>query len=230
MKRTLWTMVAVMTCAATVLLAEEFRNPVVFKNDVDFDTGANLKIQGTKVTSTAAQLNAAAGGSTATLTPTLVSNATLKVYGQVLEVVSGGTVTLPAASIASAALPAAIANSTLTASSVSDGTLASTVVKSFAVVTQNVAAAGTITPAPDTVFYLTPTGMALDATATITLNNVAPTYSGKAFQFWIACSGTATGLVGIARTGTFYGITTGISTGQVANFWSFGDTNKFYGK
>lgn len=54
-----------------------------------------------------------AGGVGATVTSaTLVSNANLKVYGSNLVLVTGGTVTLPSASIASAALPATIANST----------------------------------------------------------------------------------------------------------------------
>jgi hypothetical protein len=38
-------------------------------------------------------------GGTATLTPTIISNATLKVYGSNLVVVTGGTVSLPANSI-----------------------------------------------------------------------------------------------------------------------------------
>ena len=65
------------------------------------------------ITVTAAALNDAGNGATATLTPTLVSNATGKVYMQTVEIPSGGTVTLPDASIASAALPAAIINSTI---------------------------------------------------------------------------------------------------------------------
>jgi hypothetical protein len=54
------------------------------------------------------------GANPATMTDvTTISNATLKVYGLTLEIASGGTVTLPAASIASTALPATIANSTM---------------------------------------------------------------------------------------------------------------------
>jgi hypothetical protein len=86
--------------------------PATFGKDVRVTDGS-LYLSGTQVTANAATLNAAGGGTTATLTPTLISNATLKVYGSNLVVVTGGTVTLPSASLASTALPATIANSTL---------------------------------------------------------------------------------------------------------------------
>lgn len=92
-----------------VVYAEQFLSPVVFKSDVDFDNNAVWKIGGVKVTATAANLNAGLASSTASL----VSNAVLKVYGSNLVIKAGGTVTLPSASLASAALPATIANSTI---------------------------------------------------------------------------------------------------------------------
>lgn len=79
------TVFVVLVCLTVLVFGEEFRSPVVFKNDVDFDVGSNLKIQGTKVTATAAQLNAAGGGTTATLTPTTVTASG--------AVTSGGTLT-----------------------------------------------------------------------------------------------------------------------------------------
>ena len=97
-----------------VVYAEQFLSPVVFKSDVDFDNNAVWKIGGVKVTATAANLNAGLASSTASL----VSNAVLKVYGSNLVIKAGGTVTLPDASVASAALPATIANSTLVSNAV----------------------------------------------------------------------------------------------------------------
>jgi hypothetical protein len=49
-----------------VVCAEEFRSPVLFKSDVDFDTGAKMKIAGTTVTATASQLNSLTGSGTMT--------------------------------------------------------------------------------------------------------------------------------------------------------------------
>lgn len=368
MKRTYKAVGAVVALLVAIAVAEEYRSPVVFKSDVDFDTGANLKIQGTKVTSTAAELNIMDGvtatadeinaaadqsarvttatvadngsvtlsastpyviitgtgqalnascdiaftqpfpasgewtvmcaygstnyicfsnitsqviGDTTTLRPgeavklfaqatnklclsgqgvitsnrlaaadfgaftvaagggvsidsdglpatvtsvTTLSNDTAKVYGARVEVASSGalvvnssaTVTVPAGSIAAA--------------SIASGTLPVGVKRCYSVTTQNIANAGSIVPAPDTVFYLTPTGMALDAAATITLGSVAPSYSGSAFQFWIANTGAATGTIAVAQSGTFYGIPLSISTGQVASCWMLGETNKFYGR
>ena len=98
--------------------AEDVRDPQDFRAQVrihkdasvesggslDIESGGSLKIGGTAVTATAAQLNAAGGGSATTLTPTVVSNATLTVYGSNLTVKAGGSVTVPAGSIAAAAL------------------------------------------------------------------------------------------------------------------------------
>jgi hypothetical protein len=86
--------------------------PATFGKDVRVTDGS-LYLSGTQVTANATTINAAGGGTTATLAPTLISNATLKVYGSNLVVVTGGTITLPSASIASAALPATIADSTI---------------------------------------------------------------------------------------------------------------------
>jgi len=58
-----------------VVYAEQFRSPVEFYSDVNFDSSAVWKINGTKVTATAAQLNAAGAGSTATITPNLIVTA-----------------------------------------------------------------------------------------------------------------------------------------------------------
>lgn len=101
----------------SIALAAVVTENYVFKGQVDFDNGCIWKIAGTKVTSTAAelnimdgvtvsaaQINAAGGGSAATLTPSLVSNAVLKVYGSNLVIKSGGTVTLPDSTVANAAL------------------------------------------------------------------------------------------------------------------------------
>jgi hypothetical protein len=86
--------------------------PATFAKDVRVTDGS-LYLSGTQVTANATTLNAAGGGTTATLAPTLISNATLKVYGSNLVVVTGGTVTLPSASIASSALPTTLSDATL---------------------------------------------------------------------------------------------------------------------
>ncbi len=93
-----------------VVCAEEFRSPVLFASDVDFDSSAVWKINGTKVTATAAQLNSGLSSATSSL----VSNDVLKVYGSNLVIKSGGTVTLPAASVDAAALTANIAAARMT--------------------------------------------------------------------------------------------------------------------
>ena len=93
-----------------VVYAEQFLSPVVFKSDVEFDSGAVWKINGTKVTATAAQLNSGL----ATATSSLVSNDVLKVYGSNLVIKAGGTVTVPAGSVDAAALTANIAAARMT--------------------------------------------------------------------------------------------------------------------
>lgn len=102
----LFSIMSVILFAGTLVRAEEFANDVNFKARVNLDTGAILSIVGTKVTATAAQLNAAGGGSTATLTPTLITNNTLKVYGSNLVIKAGGTVDVPAGSVAAASIAA----------------------------------------------------------------------------------------------------------------------------
>jgi len=91
----------------------DYNGRIMFAPGSQVNLNGAWKIDGTEVTVTAAQLNSAGAGSASTLTPTLISNATLKVYGSNLEGKAGGTVTLPAASIAAAALPASITASTL---------------------------------------------------------------------------------------------------------------------
>jgi len=83
-----------------VVYAEQFRSPVEFYSDVNFDSSAVWKINGTKVTATAAQLNSGL----ATATSSLLSNEVLKVYGSNLVIKAGGTVTVPAGSISEASV------------------------------------------------------------------------------------------------------------------------------
>jgi hypothetical protein len=73
-----------------VVCAEQFRSPVEFYSDVNFDSSAVWKINGTKVTATAADLNAGLASSTASS----VSNVNLKVFGSNITAVAGGTATL----------------------------------------------------------------------------------------------------------------------------------------
>lgn len=63
--------VSVSACAFVVALAtvglvcaEEFRSPVLFKSDVNFDNGSVIKVQGTTLTATASQLNTLTGSGT----------------------------------------------------------------------------------------------------------------------------------------------------------------------
>jgi len=93
-----------------VVYAEQFRSPVEFYSDVNFDSSAVWKINGTKVTASAADLNAGLASSTASL----VSNAVLKVYGSNLVIKAGGTVTVPAGSVDAAALTANVGVAQLT--------------------------------------------------------------------------------------------------------------------
>lgn len=112
---------AVLVSLVGIVRAEEPKiNPVLVTTPRIVLYGTNpLKIGGTEVTAsaaelnimdgvtvTASQLNAAGNGSTATLTSTLVSNAASKVYCSNLVVKTGGTVTVPAGSIAAASLAA----------------------------------------------------------------------------------------------------------------------------
>jgi hypothetical protein len=56
MKKLVMVLAAVMTCAA-IALAEEITHNVNYKGEVNYDTSAIWKINGTKVTATAAMLN-----------------------------------------------------------------------------------------------------------------------------------------------------------------------------
>jgi hypothetical protein len=97
----------VVICAAWNTLPNDdtfVPGPTTFAKDVRVTDGS-LYLSGTQVTANAATLNAAGGGTTATLAPTLVSNATLKVYAQTIVVPAGGTLTID-----SAVFKAAISN------------------------------------------------------------------------------------------------------------------------
>jgi hypothetical protein len=110
------------------------------------------------------------------------------------------------------------------------GQFASGVKQTYSVLSVSVADAATLTPVPETMYVLTPTGMALDGTVTITLNPLAPANAGTGTVFWICNSDAATGLVAIAKTGTFYSPALSITTGAVATVYNFGVTNKYYGR
>ena len=94
MKSRLMTLGTVLTVMAFVTLAEEITAPMNFRNEVNFDSSAIWKINGTKVTASAADLNAGLASSTASL----VSNVLLKVYGSNItatsSLTSSGTTTL----------------------------------------------------------------------------------------------------------------------------------------
>ena len=106
MKRTMATVFGVAAIFSaiftTAIMAADISEDVNYRGTVNFDEGAIVKIKNVQVTATAAQLNSAGGGSTATLTPTLVSNATLKVYGRDLEITN--SVNLKAGSVSVASL------------------------------------------------------------------------------------------------------------------------------
>lgn len=72
---------------------------------------------------------------TSVTTATLVSNATLMVYGSNLVIKSGGTLDLPDASIASANLPATISNSTLISNDTAKVSVSNLNVKAGGIVT-----------------------------------------------------------------------------------------------
>lgn len=118
----------------------------------------------------------------------------------------------------------------LTPANISNGNIASGVKQTYSVLSVSVANSATLTPVPETMYVLTPTGMALGGTVTITLNPLAPANAGTGTVFWICNSDAATGLVAIAKTGTFYSDALSINTGCVATVYNFGVTNKFYGK
>ncbi len=98
--------ISALVLGAQMLFAEPVKmEPAYFGAPVTcFDKlnlkGSQLTIDGTAVTASAANLNAGVASSTASL----VSNAVLKVYGSNLVIVAGGTISVPAASIGSAAL------------------------------------------------------------------------------------------------------------------------------
>jgi len=98
--------IAAMAFCAQMVFAQQiemtpknFGGPVSCYDKVNI-LGSKLTIDGTAVTATAANLNSGVASSTASL----VSNAVLKVYGSNLVIVTGGTVSVPASSIGSAAL------------------------------------------------------------------------------------------------------------------------------
>lgn len=109
------------------------------------------------------------------------------------------------------------------------GQFASGVKRTYSVLAVSVADAATLTPVPETMYVLTPTGIAAFGTATITLNALAPANSGTGTVFWICNSDAATGLVAIAKTGTFYSDALSLTSGAVATVFNFGVTNKYYG-
>lgn len=77
-----------------------FPGNVSVQKSLDIKEADGLKIEGTAVTVSATELNAAGAGTTDTLAPSLVSNAVMKVYGSNLVIKTGGTVTVPSGSIA----------------------------------------------------------------------------------------------------------------------------------
>lgn len=90
MKNKLMVAVVGIGLVCSIALAAVVAENYVFKGQVDFDNGCIWKIAGTKVTATAAQLNSAAGGTTAALTPTsVVASEKVSSYGYTTVV--GGT-------------------------------------------------------------------------------------------------------------------------------------------
>lgn len=101
-----------------------------------------LSIGGTVVTGTAAQINVAVAGAKATLTPTLVSNGTLVVYGKdanfTNSVTVGGAVAIG---------EGALANSTVLSADVKDGELVNADINSSAAIAVTKLGTGGVIPA-----------------------------------------------------------------------------------
>ena len=76
MKKIVSVFVGLAMCGIT--LAEDIAHPVVFKDDVNFDAGAVVRIKGTKLTATATQLNNAGSGilNGATITDSSINGTT----------------------------------------------------------------------------------------------------------------------------------------------------------
>lgn len=79
---------------AGVASAEEFRSPVLFASDVNFDNGAVVKIHNVQMTATAAQLNTTAGVGTMTPSNVLMTGTMTTTPTPVSSVTNGQTVTI----------------------------------------------------------------------------------------------------------------------------------------
>ena len=86
---------------------------------------------------------------------------------------------------------------------------------------------GAITYTPSSIMVLTPTGGALNVAATITINKLAPSYSGTGSVMYVVCDPTASQTLAIASSGTYLGPVLAISTGEVAGIVNYGLTNYF---
>jgi len=144
MKRILFAVVGVLlVCVATVFAAGEVK-----KGEVTFDTGSRLNlngywaVDGTEVTASAATLNAAGGGTTATITPTLVSNAAMVVYGKQANftnsVTVGGALTIS---------EGALANSTVLSADIKDGEIVNADINASAAIAVTKLGTGGVIPA-----------------------------------------------------------------------------------
>jgi hypothetical protein len=166
--------------------AAEVTENMNFRGQVNFDAPCIWSIQGTKVTQTAAQLNAAGGGTTATITPTTVSNLNANIVGSNLVITTGGTVTVPADAISidavngitvsAAAINAAGNGTTATLTPTTVSNLNANIVGSNLVITTG----GTVTvPADaisiDAVNGITVTAAAINAAGAGTTATISPT-------------------------------------------------------
>lgn len=77
-----------------VVYAEEFRSPVLFKSDVNFDNGAIVKIKGATVTATASNLNTTAGSGTLTPSNVTMTGSFVATPQALVSVTNGQPVTL----------------------------------------------------------------------------------------------------------------------------------------
>jgi hypothetical protein len=176
-------------------------------------TANNLAVSGALIQNAGGSFSARSGDSL--ITNSIASNGTVTVMGPV--VISG--------------VETHSATETHSGSVSFNGVTSTGEVVNTKVTTENVAHAGAITFVPGAFKVLTPSTIALDGTATITISKLAPSYSGKAGVMYIQNSSTATGLIAIAAaTGTWPGLNAiNLNTNECAVIWNMGNTNFFYG-
>ena len=221
--------------ASVFSMAEEFGSEVIFKSDVRFDRGSIIKIDGTKLTATAAELNAAGADQTALITETnraQVAEAALstRIVTETNRAIQAEALLATSAALVSETNRARVAEAVLSTNAVDVSRITAGLATTTP--TLGLAAGSKIITTPNSAFVtngqpvtlsgvltvLTGIGSAENDTNTITLVN--PTSAGQ----WaiLHCATASTNLVGIAKTGNFVGPAIELAPGESAYIFAPG--------